>query len=419
MTRLAPKLPSILQKTEYDGESKKSGPVSELAVCEETIDSSLWRLHYREMDFSGSFISDLHGLSSLSGGANLFFESEFQLAAQNRIMAPSPHQLYLTETLGEETSIRLYLPVNIEKAGFPPKPVLRAASHPYAPLSLPLVEQDDIEEISERFASLYSKLEELNSIPLMLEDFPYEEDVAGKLTDALSRHGFHLCITSKVERAVLNPIHDAEDPGEAFMQRNLNSKRRRQLKAQLRKLDELGTVEFEKATELPDVLTRFEEFLLVEVRGWKGRRRTAIHAIKKAAAFARQAVGQLARQKRAAVYSMRLDGSSIASLIMLKSGTRYYPWKIAYDENYQVFAPGVQLLLHATSDMLRIPGFSFSDSQSPPGAVVDRLWTDRMNLGTLIVAPGSSGTRKINALQAAIDRKAAARRFAKRLLRRD
>lgn len=415
MTKIATNFPTILQDNVGVEDSDSSDGI---IVCDETIGSSLWRLQYREMEFSDSFISDIHSLSSLSGGVNLFFESEFQSAAQNRVMPPSTHQLILTETLGEETSIRMYLPVNTEMAGFPPKPVLRVASHPYAPLSMPLMEQDDIDEISERFASLFSKLGRTQLLPLMFEDFPFEELAACKLTDALSRNDFHFFITDKIERAVLHPVNNSKDPGEAFMSRSLTSKRRRQLYAQLRKLKELGSLEFEKVTDLWSVLSRYEEFLLIEIRGWKGRRRTAIHAIRKTAAFARQAVGQLARQRRAAIYSMRLDGRSIASLIVLKSGTRYYPWKIAYDENYQVFAPGIQLLMHVTRDLLCTPGFSYSDSLSAPNSVVNRLWPDRINLGTLIVAPGKHGKRNISAMEAALKRKSAARNFAKRLLRR-
>ena len=196
-----------------DRHARENKPSTDIVVGEDTIGSSLWRLHFREMEFSGSFISDIHSLSSLSGGVNLFFESEFQSAAQNRIMPPSTQQIFLTETLGEETAVRLYFPINIEKAGFPPRPVFRAASHPYAPLSLPLVERDDIDEISDRFAGLLSKMGELNTLPMLFEDFPYEEFSARKLTDALTRHGFHLRLTGEVERAVLHPVHDADDPG--------------------------------------------------------------------------------------------------------------------------------------------------------------------------------------------------------------
>ncbi|MEM7465079.1 MAG: GNAT family N-acetyltransferase [Pseudomonadota bacterium] len=418
MTKTTTNFPLMPQANVENERNLENTPSTDIVVAEETIGSSLWRLHLREMEFSDSFISDIHSLSSLSGGVNLFFESEFQAAAQNRIMPPSTQQIFLTETLGEETAVRLYFPVNIEKAGFPPKPVFRAASHPYAPLSLPLVERDDIDEISDRFAGLFSKLSEVNKLPVLFEDFPYEEFSARKLTDALAKHGFQLRVTSEVERAILHPIYEAEDPGEAFMKRNLTSKRRRQLNAQLRKLREIGSLDFEKATDFESVLTRFEEFLLLELRGWKGQRRTAMHAIRKTAAFARQAVGQLARQRRATVYSMRLDGRSIASLIVLKSGTRYYPWKIAYDENYQVFAPGIQLLMHATKDMLCTPGFSFADSLAAPDSVINRLWSDRLKLGTLIVSANELGDHKVSGLERALDRKSAARNFAKRLLRR-
>ncbi len=144
--------------------------------------------------------------------------------------------------------------------------------------------------------------------------------------------------------------------------------------------------EFERAERLWDILLRFEEFLVLETRGWKGRKGSSIHVIRKTAAFARQAVGELAAQGRAVIYTLRLDGNAIASLIMLRSANRYYPWKIAFDEQWGAYSPGTQLMLRATRQLLAMPGFEFADSLARETSWIDPLWPYKFRLATVIVA---------------------------------
>ncbi len=337
-------------------------------------------------------------------GRNIFFEAEFQAAAAGRIGSPGRRMLMLTERLGEEDRLQFALPYSEEKVGFPRVSVRRAFSHPFAPLSLPLIDSADAEETLTRFAALFADLGWRQS--LVLEDFPIDDPIAQLMLDALRMQGFGVESLRAKWRAGLAPQVAGGKP-------LISSHRRRRIARLERKLEENGKVEFERAERLWDILLRFEEFLVLETRGWKGRKGSSIHVIRRTAAFARQAVGDLAAQGRAVIYTLRLDGTAIASLIMLRSANRYYPWKIAFDERWSAFSPGIQLMLRATRQLLATPGFEFADSLARETSWIDPLWPSKFRLATVVVAPPAYPAKRVIA---ALNRTESARRLARRII---
>lgn len=364
----------------------QSAPGSGVKASRKTKCSSIWTLELREMTFSAELIHELNGLASLSGGRNLFFETEFQIAGRNRVLPHDTRQLVLSESIGGETSIRLYLPIVLTRRGIPPRRYWRVASHPFGPLSLPLVEYCDREEICEQFSALIGRLPVLDRCPLLFEDLPVADPVITTLRECLTRNGHASILRTTHSRAVLLPSAMANGAGDAFVRNALPRKKRRGLGRQRRRLEELGELRLEHAEDFELMRRRFEEFLLLETRGWKGRKGTSLHVIRQTAAFARQCVTALASQKRSAIYSLRLDDRPVASLIMLRSGHRYYPWKIAFDATYGAYSPGIQLILAVTRDLLERRGFAFADSLSGENSWIDSLWPDRIELGVLICA---------------------------------
>lgn len=379
-------------------------PRVQVAASQETIGSSLWRLELRDR-MDGELEPALRSLAVRSGGANPFFEPEFQAAAAERFPGGPKRLMILWEQLGEASSAKLAFPLHEDRIGLPAVPVLRAFSHAFAPLSLPLVDIEDAEESVDRFAALLAKL--ALPLPLVFEDFPRDEPAARMLAKALRLHGFELAQTTGVARAGLTP-----QPAPSVLPPSKKS--RREFARQMRKLAERGEVRFETATRFMDVLLRFEEFLLLEMRGWKGRKGTSIHTIRKTVAFARQAVGAFAEQDRAAIHTLRLDNRPIASLIVLRSGNRHYPWKTAFDESYRAFSPGGQLMLHASAGLLSDGQFEFADSLARPGSWMERLWPDSIRLTTLAIARTKPQAERVIAAAQRLDN---AKALARRLLR--
>lgn len=379
------------------------------SATQQTIGSSHWTLELRNLANDADIGSMLELLADASGGMNLFFEPVMIHAAAGRIGNAPLTMLMLYEQIGEVRTAKLALPVCLDRVGLPRVQVLRAFSHPYAPLSLPQIELDDADESLQRFAGLLNELD--LALPLVLEDFPVDAPLAQLLIEKLRGQGVTVGIAGSRSRAVLSPDKQARDGEPSW----LNPKRRRENARLLRKLYDLGVVEFEMAETFWDVLVRFEEFLLLETRSWKGRKGSSIHIIRKTAAFARQAIAALAKQGRATIYSLRLDGQVIASLIMLRSANRYYPWKTAFDEHYRAYAPGMQLMLATSRHLLATPGFGQADSLAREDSWMDRLWPEKMRLATLVV---SHDPLRAGAAIAAISRLEAAKALARRILRR-
>jgi CelD/BcsL family acetyltransferase involved in cellulose biosynthesis len=355
------------------------------SVSAETIESSQWTLSDCPQTMDPAQSGALAELALRTGGRNIFFEAEFQSAAAGRIGSAGRRLLMLTENLGDEARLRLALPFAEERVGYPPVAVQRVFSHPFAPLSLPLVDETDADETLARFAALLPALG--LRIPLVFEDFPVDDDIGALLLETLQGNGFGIECLQPRWRARLVP----QDAANGAL---MSSSRRRRIARLERRLRETGHVEFERAERLWDILLRFEEFLVLETRGWKGRKGSSIHVIRKTAAFARQAVAELGAQGRAVIYTLRVDGNAIASLIMLRSANRYYPWKIAFDEAWRAYSPGTQLMLRATRQLLATPDFGFSDSLARETSWIDTLWPQKQQFATVIVTPPGIESRR-------------------------
>ncbi|MDQ2955080.1 MAG: GNAT family N-acetyltransferase, partial [Pseudomonadota bacterium] len=76
-----------------------------------------------------------------------------------------------------------------------------------------------------------------------------------------------------------------------------------------------------------------------------------------------------------------VDARPVAASIVLRSGATAWNWKIAYDENYARFSPGVQLTLDLTDSFLADESITRIDSCATAGhPMIDHLWRERLAL---------------------------------------
>ena len=130
-----------------------------------------------------------------------------------------------------------------------------------------------------------------------------------------------------------------------------------------------------------------EDFLYLEASGWKGRAQSALLADRHRSAFAREAVNGLAGQGRARTYTLRLDGEPVGSLVVLLCEGEAVAWKTAFDERYASQRPGALVAAIATEAMIADPEIRSLDSCAVSDhGVANRLWPDRLTIGTLVVA---------------------------------
>ena len=97
----------------------------------------------------------------------------------------------------------------------------------------------------------------------------------------------------------------------------------------------------------------------------------------------------LARDGQARIFRLRVAGRPIAAIVTLTSGTAAWCWKIAHDEGFARFSPGVQLLLDATQDLLDDPGIARADScATADHPMIDHVWRERLALDDRLVRIG-------------------------------
>ena len=381
-----------------------------------SIDGTQWQLCLHPFSHRRDHNPDLSsllgnaaekGAAGQSAATNIFFNPAFLAAGRGRITRKPIFQLIAWECRDEERTAHFAMPVLHHPASLLMPEHYRALVHPFAPLGTPLQSTLPEADLAARLADLLKTAFKAGLPPLLIEEAA-TGTVFDRLADGMSNNdsiGIHRVEVGS--RAALDAASETQYPGK---------KRRRELNRLLRKLTEQGDVDFELAKTQFDVLLRFEEYLLIETRSWKGRRGTSIQAIKRHAAFARQAVSDLAREGRCEVLSMRLDGKPLASMILLSMNGYYYPWKITFDEHYARYSPG-SLLMARLGDYLRsLPDFRMADSLARTGTSwMDLFWRDKIMLQNVALAASTKEAEKLIQRAALPER---LRGMARKLLRR-
>ncbi|MCX5518494.1 GNAT family N-acetyltransferase [Kaistia defluvii] len=264
-------------------------------------------------------------------------------------------------------------------------PAMSIWVHPHGPLGTPLLDAGAIDAAA---AGLIAAMDGGKPGQRILE-FPYLP-LAGPVADAL-RHqaeitGRPIAVLGAHRRAMLKRT----DSDPARFQQAISAKKRRELARQLRRLGELGTLTVEHVSDRDRLAAALEDFFALEASGWKGRRGTALMLREPEKAFAKAAVaGGDAR-----IHAIRLDGRAVAMLVSFTAGRSAVTWKIAYDEAYARFSPGVHIMLEASVALLADPAIDQIDSIAiPDHPMVDPIWPDRLEIGTLVIGPKGGGLR--------------------------
>lgn len=176
---------------------------------------------------------------------------------------------------------------------------------------------------------------------------------------------------------------------ESHLQQVLPKRRLKDIRRNIRRLRELGSLRFERARDAALVERRLEQFLELENSGWKGERGTAFLSNSKDAAFARAAFAP--REDGAGLVtidSLLLDDRPLAVSINLQARDTAFTPKGAYDERYRSYCPGLVL------EYLVIKAF-YEDSETvdmdaattEDGHVLQGFWNDWKAMGTVIAGP--------------------------------
>jgi hypothetical protein len=259
-------------------------------------------------------------------------------------------------------------------------------THPYAPFGVPLVDREEADAAITAFLDHIEadpKFPRLVLLPLIARDGPF----AAVLTRVLLRHGGALAHFGEHARALLAPTAGRL----RYLDHAVGGKKHKELRRQRRRLLEKGLLKIASAHTVDDIPRALSDYLALEAAGWKGRTRTAAKQSAAICAFMQSAIESLAADGGARIDRLMQNGHPLAATITLRSGDSAWFWKIAYDEEFAKFSPGVQISLDLTELLLAEPEVARVDScATADHPMIDHLWRERLALADLLIAPSAA-----------------------------
>jgi CelD/BcsL family acetyltransferase involved in cellulose biosynthesis len=173
----------------------------------------------------------------------------------------------------------------------------------------------------------------------------------------------------------------------------LSPKKRKELNRQFRRLEEKGQITFQIATEGEELGRQIDSFLILESKGWKGRKGGAFLSRRGHATFARSMMRSLGHAGKCRVFSLACGDRVISyNIVLIEQGVAYF-WKTAFDEDFAAFSPGVLLTLFMTETFLNESAFIYADSCAiPDHSMIGHIWREKKDLSDMVISlrPGAN-----------------------------
>ena len=177
---------------------------------------------------------------------------------------------------------------------------------------------------------------------------------------ALEDTGGRSFVSHKSTRAVLRPRADSE----AFLAAALPGKSRKEFRRLERRLAESGELRYTAAQSDAEIERWVTEFLSLEAGGWKGARGSAFDCTEGSRSFFSSIAREAARRGRLMMLGLHVGERPVALKCNFLAGQGSFAFKIAYDEAYARYSPGVLLelenirRLHEGRPLLNLVDFS-------------------------------------------------------------
>lgn len=336
---------------------------------------------------------ELDHLGNRAMEPNIFFNARFLAPAMPRLEDREVRFMVMRDENDTRSRLRFVMPYTIERPGLPlSTPVLRAWATPFGPQGTPLIDHDDplgvLEDLFDILARDHLKMPEI----LVLPEMRAKGAVAKLIRSVAVGRQLPIISIEKTER----PFLESRLDGETYLEQAISHHHRRELSRLRRRLAEQGRLEYRIARSPDEIRPAFEHFLALEASGWKGRRGTAMAVDRFRAAFAREAVNNLAERDCVRIHTLRLEGRVIAILIVFTVSGEAWTWKTAYDETLRAFSPGMLLMLDVVRNHLEDPNIIRTDSCAPPDhPVMSRLFQERESVETLVIGLNPGADRHV------------------------
>ncbi len=326
-------------------------------------------------------------LADSAAEPNPFLDPGVLLPAARLLPDGDAARLLVVEDAGR---LVLLMPVQ-RRGGFRrlPLPVLTTWTHDYAFLGTPLV-APGFERRA--WAAVLEHLRTTRPAPwaaleLLAEDGPVDRG----LRDALTARRVRSTSYGRSSRPV---VHRRSEP--TYLDGRLSPRRRKALRRLRRRLEEeVGGPLVLADGARADLEGGIDEFLRVEASGWKGRDGGALACRPAHAQWFREMCRLQAAAGRLELWRLGpAGGPAVAVACNLRSRDTVFHVKIAFDEQYARFSPGVHLELAMLEAFHADASLQLLDSCTGAGGTVsEQLYPDSRSLRTVLLPLGPPSGR--------------------------
>lgn len=254
--------------------------------------------------------------------------------------------------------------------------------HLYSYMGHPIVDRENADAaLSAIFAHVLSSKDTAGR--LMMSHVPGTGPVYEAIKRVVKDNNLLIHEIGRHERAAM--ITDLS--GEEYLKTALSSKKRKEFRRLKNRLGDLGELRFETYRAEQDITPWIQDFMDLEVAGWKGRKQTAFDNRQDWAAFLKTSTTNLAESGNCKIWRLTLDNKTVAITIAHHAGHQAWLTKIAYDEAYSKFSPGVLLVLEVTRIMADDPLITEFDSLAiPDHPMINHLWREKISSTDILIA---------------------------------
>lgn len=226
------------------------------------------------------------------------------------------------------------------------------------------------------------------------------------LVEAARGLGRRASVVHRMVRAELASDLSPED----YYESRVRKKKRKELNRLRNRLEELGTVTVRSLAPGEAAGPWCEAFLALEQAGWKGRAGSALGCDPHTKAFFREALAGGRVAGRLDMLRIDVDARPVAMLVNFIAAPGSFSFKIAFDEEYARYSPGVLIQLENLRVLARgdIGWMDSCAAENHP--MIDSLWGERRSVVRVTVPLSGFRRRVVHGVCRALERGSAARR---------
>jgi CelD/BcsL family acetyltransferase involved in cellulose biosynthesis len=350
----------------------------------------------RTADEAAAHVCAWDDLATAAGEPNAFCESWFVLAALRRLTTDNVRVafVYGRDSGGRRVMCGVF-PLQLASAYKRlPLRCWKLWKHDYCFLGVPLVRTGhETEALSALIRALRSNREGggLLELGMLTAEGPFRRSIDAWATQTRQA----LLVTDRYERALLN-VPASYD---SYFHDTFDRKRRKEFVRQGNRLREVGPVATVCSSPHVDPALQIDEFLELEASGWKGRDGTALAAREADRAFLREAATEAHRRGRLMLLALRVGGKPVAMKLNWMAGDGGFAFKIAYDEAWAAYSPGLLLELANVQRLAEDGRARWMDSCADADHfMANRIWPGRRAIESVLVPLHAGGAWTVRLL---------------------